>query len=95
MPDLTIEIMSMCSDLDTTHVFHINGYTQEFVPGRIDPTCTCPAYVFSKNWNKWCKHLEEAEKLICTYHQQFDGPPEQEGVCPKCGKPTIYVRVAV
>jgi hypothetical protein len=94
MPDLTIVVMSMCSDLEREHTFHINEYTQEFNSRLIQPTCTCPAYQFSKR-PRWCKHLEEAQHLICTYHEQFDGPPKVEGVCPNCGKPTVYVRVGV
>jgi len=94
MPDLTIVVMSMCSDLERDHTFHIKGYTQEFNSRFMQPTCTCPAYKFSKE-PKWCKHLEEAQHLICHYHEQFDGPPEVEGICPQCGKPTVYVRVGV
>lgn len=42
-----------------------------------------------------CRHQAEAARLFCGYLEQVDGPPETDGVCPKCGAPTEKVMVAV
>lgn len=95
MPDLTIEYMQMCSDLNSIHVGEIGGYEQTIDRGFGIVHCTCPAFKFRKNRDSVCKHLKELDSTICNYHELTDGPPEVDGVCPKCGKPTIYVRVGV
>lgn len=91
MPDLTIVTMQMCAKLEP-HVTLIGGYRQEFgyTP---EPTCTCPAYTFGKT--RPCKHIKQAKKEGCSWHEQFDGPPKVDGVCPECGGPTVYVNVGV
>jgi len=95
MPDLTIEVMSMCSSLEHGEYGNVGGYTQYIHHGHNDYTCTCKAFKYRKNRDMMCKHLREFDSSLCHYHELVDGPPDVEGVCPKCGKPTVYVRVGV
>jgi len=90
MIDLTITIMQQCSN-SLKHC-EIGGYQQTVAYSERDQnTCTCKGYQFRKH----CKHIDEAMTQLCNYHEQVDGPPDIDGVCPKCGAPTDYVRVAV
>lgn len=58
-------------------------------------SCTCKAYHYSGD-KRDCKHIAKAFKEGCFWHQQWsDEKIEQEGVCPRCGGPTIFVRCAV
>jgi hypothetical protein len=96
MPDLTIEYKQQCESGNRGKVFDIRGYRQVVAfDERTEATCSCPAFKFSKTFPKNCKHIEQAVKELCDYHEQVDGPPDEKGVCPKCGGPTITVRVAV
>ena len=97
MPDLTIEIMAMCSSLERQTIYHIGEYTQTLYHGtQMDDECTCPAYKFAKKDNKTCKHLKQAYEQECGWHQQYSEETQtEEGKCPRCGGSTVYVRVAV
>jgi hypothetical protein len=104
MPDLTIEIMQQCASTDGPTVTHEGGYTQTgMFSERNWPECDCPAYKFSKRKINFggrmvperCKHIIAAEEKACSYHQQLDGPPKIDGICPKCGDTTVLVKVAV
>jgi len=96
MPDLTIEVMQMCIDLQGTQYARLGGYTQTIDREFDIYHCTCPSYKYRKRENgAMCKHLREFEERLCSYHELADGPPEEDGVCPRCGKPTVYVRVGV
>jgi len=88
MPDLTIEIMSMCGE---PKVCSIGGYRQEYHEHLGELSCSCKGFQFRHR----CKHIEQANKEICWYHELADGKPLEEGVCPLCGGKTVYVRVGV
>ncbi len=84
MADLSIEVMQQCKPVDT----NIDGYEQTTWPFN---SCSCKGFEVKKN----CKHLKQAIEEACDYHEQFDGAPETDGVCPKCGNETEYVKVGV
>lgn len=90
MSDLTINSYAVCSDQGNM-VFHEGGYTQHFYANGHPAECTCKGYHFRKT----CRHLIAADDKCCTWHEAFDEPMTEEGKCPKCGKPVIYVNMAV
>jgi hypothetical protein len=104
MPDFTIETRSQCRSLSVHHA-NVGGYEQSGLHDeRCWPTCTCPAYKFSKRTINFggqtvpphCKHIREAEEKACGWHEMFSPERQaQKGVCPRCGGETEYVRVAV
>jgi hypothetical protein len=90
MPDLSIVIMQQCSN--TLRHTQIGGYDQTVAYSERDVNhCTCKGFKFRKT----CKHVNEAIESLCNYHEQVDGEPELDGICPKCLEPTEYVRVGV
>lgn len=107
MPVFNIQIMQQCQQIDTPT--NIGGYRQ-FNLGRENlwPSCTCPAFVKKKTGTTIfghrrvalpCKHINQAQAAMCTWHQ-LTGPAqtdEQENnkICPSCGGPTQVVKVAV
>jgi hypothetical protein len=105
MPDFSIITREMCASINGPMDTHVGGYRQEnMFSERHWPTCTCPAYKFSKasiNFGgRWvrpeCKHIEQAQREACGWHQLYSEERlEEPGVCPRCGGPTVVVRVAV
>lgn len=94
MPDLSIEIMQQCKKIgDAPKFFDIGGYHQSFAVGEV--VCSCKGFKYHKK----CKHVKQIADdnygIDCDYHQMFDGPPKVDGVCPKCGGETEYVKVGV
>jgi len=89
MPDLTIVNMRQCQQLSYWEG-DIGKYKVSLGHFR---TCTCPHFTFR---HKPCKHIEQAEKQRCTWHEQWSdekiGPDYR---CPVCGGPTEVVRVGV
>jgi len=104
MLDLTFVTMEQCQSLsqDTAEV---DGYIQTGLGSeRRYPQCSCPAYRYGKRtvnfgrrfYPKPCKHIEQAQKERCGWHQQWSSESQEtEGVCPRCGRPTESVQVAV
>lgn len=94
MPDLTIELFEMCTSLDREVEYNVGGYKQILYHGsRAHDHCSCPAYKFSKT--RSCKHLKSAYAEECGWHGAYDESQEKSGVCPRCGGPTVTVRVGV
>lgn len=108
MGDLTIVSMQQCKKLSVTSIqigdYVVSGMGSE----RTYPTCTCPAYRFGKRevdfggrmYPKTCKHIDEAERLLVCWHEQWGEEvqtDEQRGqmICPKCGGETEWVQVGV
>ena len=108
MPDFTIENMQQCKSLDEP-VTTVGGYIQTgLFNERTWPTCSCKAYKFAKRTVNFggqmvppaCKHIKAAQKGVCCWHQLVGDPPQterqkREMECPKCGRETMWVRVAV
>jgi hypothetical protein len=86
---LDILTMRMCEDLQGRMV-QIGSHKVEI--GLNKAWCDCKGFHFKKR----CKHLEEAQKEICTWHQQWcDEIYVNDNKCPRCGGPTVPCRVAV
>lgn len=96
--------MQQCTSLseDTANV---GGYFQRGLGSeRRWPTCTCPAYKFSKRTINFggrmvappCKHILQAQGERCGWHQQWgDERQEKAGICPRCGESTEYIDVYI
>ena len=106
MPDLTTVPMQQCSQLDGGRTIRVAGsphkvrghlrrktYTVTTGDEQHPWRCECPAYQFSEDSH--CKYIARAQRAQCTWHQQTDGAPTQDNVCPRCGGSTTYVQVAV
>lgn len=101
MHDFTIQMMQQCTHYKES--WKIGGYEQwDLFDERAFPKCSCPSFKYStqkmKNGiitQKWCKHLDEVEKQMCTWHELAGEPQKEDGWCPRCGRPTEWVRVAV
>lgn len=87
MPDLDIITMQQCASIDEKR---IGGYRQTGLRSR-NPKCSCKGFHFRKS----CKHLTQALKQVCNYHEQIHGRPKVNKICPHCGGPTEYVRVGI
>ena len=103
MGDLTVVAMQQCQSLsqDTAAV---GGYVQTGLGSeRRYPQCNCPAYKYGKRiidfggrfYPKPCKHITQAQKERCGWHEQWGQSQVEEDVCPECGGPTETVMVGV
>ena len=97
MPDLTTVAMSMCKSIDGPKSYDVRGYEQHGLFSEQSlPFCSCPAYKFSLDYPKSCKHLRQIAEDECGWHQQYCKEiQETDHVCPRCGGETISVLVAV
>ena len=97
MPDLSIEYMYQCESLSYSEADAESSSGSVYRLRRLNGQWECPCQGFK--FRKTCKHVEEARKQACSWHQQVDdGEPVEtpEGKrCPKCGGPAEVVRVAV
>jgi len=101
----SIEVMQMCASIDGPKAAKVSGYMQDrLFTEHLWPTCTCPAYKFAKRTINFggrmvapeCKHILEAQKQACGWHQQYcDERQTRPEICPRCGGPTLAVRVLV
>ena len=100
MPDLTIQNMEMCQDLDNgmwtvpSSSSPSEAYVVFFMSGMWHFECS--AFKFSRHTPRTCKHIKQKQEEMCDWHPQGTGPAQKKkGVCPKCGGPTIPIQVAV
>jgi len=100
MPDLTREVYYLCttgeywemdvpnSKGDGTYIVRYDNLSHKNRRSvQYDYSCTCMAY---KNRKGYCKHIEQAKKHHCNWHQFMDGGDvgrDKNGnkCCPKCG----------
>lgn len=103
MGDLTVVIMAQCKSCSETTA-NVNGYEQTGLGSELTwPRCTCPAYKFSKATINFggrlvkpaCKHINQAMREKCGWHQLTGVSQIEEGICPECGGETEYIRVGV
>jgi len=105
MFDLTIVPMEMCASIDGPMTTNVGGYVQHNMFSERDwPTCSCPAYKYSKATIQFgprkvkpeCKHILKAQEDACGWHEQYSPEHQEEkGVCPRCGGSTVLVYVGV
>jgi hypothetical protein len=88
------------SDPDTSYTVR-NMFSE-----RHYPECDCPAYKFAKRtvpfgplmFPRPCRHILQAERSVCSWHQLYGERQSDEQqrarICPRCGGPTVFVRVA-
>lgn len=89
-----------------TYAVCASWFTTNLVPGRgglyavsvnlfSPPTCTCPAFHFSEEQHKWCKHVDAFVDGLCLWCAMWDHvkdppdddrlyPADPEGFCPQC-----------
>lgn len=97
-----------CADYDATfEVEGSKGAKYQVSWSGMSAHCTCKAFEFSKTDPKSCKHCDLVFKKGCFYNPQWydGGTRELKPVewpadgnsprCPKCGGPTIVVKIAV
>ena len=92
---MSIEIVTvqMCRDMDGRVVTVKGSGDKEYRVSfsmQQGPHCTCEGFKYRKD----CKHIHQVS--FCDWNQQWsDETLETDGVCPRCGGPTIGCRVAV
>ncbi len=106
--DYTIEQMQQCKSL-IQGIWIIGKHTVTLATNEREyPFCDCKAYTFGKRtiyfggrfYPPQCKHIIEAEKKRCGWHEQWgeEAQTEEERkgmICPKCKGETMWVSVAV
>jgi hypothetical protein len=96
VPDLTFETARVCASMESYKAtWHEGGYDQH-LNHEYEVECSCAGYKYRRT----CKHSRAVEESRCTWHSMYSDESqtvEQEAnqVCPVCGGPTIYARVAV
>jgi hypothetical protein len=102
MPDFTVEVAPICQSnkdwersypsSDGKSSYRVRfGYSPH---GRYqyDWSCECVGF----RTRKQCKHVEAAKKDRCAWNWELEPRPMPENrVCPDCGGPLDFVRVAV
>lgn len=106
MATFTMEYREQCKSIDGPLTARIGGYEQSgLFSERVWPSCTCRSYRFGRGGRRnsrgvtvprRCKHIEQAERSACGWHSACSTEAQQQsGVCPKCGGPTVVVKVVV
>lgn len=108
MFDFTIAVYKMCSSINGPLVTNVGGHNQFCMfSERHYPSCTCEAYRYGKRtinfggtmYPKRCKHIIEADKNACGWHELYSGmvqteEEEERCICPECGEAIVLVKVA-
>ena len=94
MTDFTIEVHQICRDASEKAMWSVGNYQQWVQNAEIH--CSCKGFKFRKT----CKHLNEIEKETrCDWYGFLDEvqteEQEKNQICPRCGGPTEFIRVAV
>lgn len=97
MGDMTEVTMQMCASQNGPRSFNVRGYEQHgLFHERSQPTCSCPAFKYSRAIPQSCKHIRQIQADACDWHEKFsDLAQVSPGLCPQCKGPTVTVRVAV
>jgi len=98
MGDMTMVMRAMCKSIAGPRSFDVRGYEQHGLFSEAHtPTCSCPAFTYSKTDPPVCKHIKKIEKdLVCGWHENV-GPEVMEtpAICPRCGNEAVMAQVAV
>ena len=83
MSDLTLHSFAYCKSIEDFSV-QIGNYTVKHGRSRgqyqYDFSCTCKGFQF----NKKCKHIEQAKSQYCGWDQFVEGTEPAGSCCPKC-----------
>jgi hypothetical protein len=94
MSELSIVLMRMCES-NNYWERRLRQYTITLMRHRPDFECTCPAFKYHPE--KPCKHIIEVKGEWCGWHEQYSEEKlgNDPAICPKCGGPTVVVKVGV
>jgi hypothetical protein len=107
MPDLTIEVAYTCCTNThwETEVIGSKGdpYRVSYGPTPGGPyqygwSCECKAFQYGGG--EPCKHIRQVKDERCGWNEEMDPGCSPDGgadgpMCPRCGGPVDYMRVAV
>lgn len=108
MPDFTVHTAPTCRSVrewvrmvpsdsipGTTYRVEYGETFRLDAPMQRDYSCTCPAYV-KTGGKRYCKHINAVRKDRCLWNSHFEPQPMPAGgVCPDCGGPLVFEKVAV
>lgn len=96
MPDLTEMVAPVCATVQQFRT-RIDGNVVDYGETpygryRYGWDCVCEDF----NARDTCDHIRKAEEMRCGWNRYLDPQPIPAGnVCPDCGGPLAFVKVAV
>jgi len=97
MGDMTHRLISMCNSIigPKSFVSGSKDYEQHnlFTEQGI-PTCSCPAFTYSKADPPYCKHLNKIVEDACGWSENSVEIQEEPAVCPRCNGESSMVEAA-